>query len=144
LLYNQLTGRSFRLSKDELLSGHDAYKQVFRLSSVIESDFLRFNYILSNIEKSPQDCYKVGFSVSKRYVKKAVFRNRIKRMLKEIYRTNKNKDIVQILDKLSYLIISVREKHLRDNTYLLKSGFGAMNKDYMILLGKLNDRIQRI
>ncbi|MCU0373259.1 MAG: ribonuclease P protein component, partial [Ignavibacteria bacterium] len=75
----QVTGRSFKLSKDELLSGHDAYKKVFRSSSVIESDFLRFNYILSNIEKSPQDTFKVGFSVSKRHLRKAVSRNRHRR-----------------------------------------------------------------
>lgn len=140
----QVTGRSFKLSKDELLSGHDAYKKVFRLSSVIESDFLRFNYILSNIEKSPQDTIKVGFSVSKRHLRKAVSRNRIKRMLREIYRTNKNAETNKIVNKISYLIVSVREKHLKDTSFLLRSGFGTMNKDYLLLISKLNDRILRI
>jgi ribonuclease P protein component len=140
----QVTGRSFKLSKDELLSGHDAYKKVFRLSSVIESDFLRFNYILSNIEKSPQDTIKVGFSVSKRHLRKAVSRNRIKRMLREIYRTNKNAETNKIVNKISYLIVSVREKHLKDTSFVLRSGFGTMNKDYLLLISKLNDRILRI
>jgi ribonuclease P protein component len=139
----QVTGRSFKLSKDELLSGHDAYKKVFRSSSVIESDFLRFNYILSNIEKSPQDTFKVGFSVSKRHLRKAVSRNRLKRMLKEIYRINKNTETLQIIKKISYLIISVREKHLKDSSFLLKSGFGTMNRDYLLLIDKLNDKILR-
>ena len=140
----QVTGRSFKLSKDELLSGHDAYKKVFRLSSVIESDFLRFNYILTNIEKSPQDTFKVGFSVSKKHLRKAVSRNRIKRMLKEIYRINKNTETVKIINKISYLIVTVREKHLKDKSFLLRSGFGTMNKDYLLLISKLNDRILRI
>jgi ribonuclease P protein component len=140
----QVTGRSFKLSKDELLSGHDAYKKVFRLSSVIESDFLRFNYILSNIEKSPQDSFKVGFSVSKRHLRKAVSRNRIKRMLKEIYRINKNTETMNIINEISYLIVSVREKHLKDTSFLLRSGFGTMNKDYLLLISRLNERILRI
>jgi len=34
--------------------------------------------------------FKVGFSVSKRFFKKAVYRNRIKRLLRENFRKNKN------------------------------------------------------
>jgi ribonuclease P protein component len=140
----QISGRSYKLSKDELLSGHDAYRKVFRLSRVLESDFLRFNYSLPNIEKGPQHNVKVGFSVSKKYFKKAISRNRLKRILKEIYRLNKSKENIQILNKISYLIISVKEKHLKENSNLIKHGFQILNTDYKLLLEKLNNKISTL
>lgn len=47
-----------------------------------------------DLDKKPQEGLivenqKVGVSVSKRYFKKAVHRNRIKRQLREVYRLNK-------------------------------------------------------
>jgi len=45
--------------------------------------------ILKNHPDLENEHVKIGVSVSKRYFKKAVYRNRVKRLLRECYRLNK-------------------------------------------------------
>jgi ribonuclease P protein component len=47
---------------------------------------------------------KVGFSVPKRLIKKAVDRNRIKRQLREVYRLNKE-EFYQLIDKKYIMMV---------------------------------------
>ena len=46
--------------------------------------------ILKNHQDLQNENVKLGVSVSKRYFKKAVYRNRVKRLLRECYRLNKD------------------------------------------------------
>ena len=74
---------NFKLRKNEILRGRNSFSNVFKNGKLISGKYGSILYIKS-------DSKKIGFVVSKRF-KRAVFRNRQKRLLREIYRLNKNK-----------------------------------------------------
>ncbi|HMS65838.1 MAG TPA: ribonuclease P protein component [Ignavibacteria bacterium] len=95
-----------RLSKQEILRGHLVYLSVIRDSVILKTDYLKV-YVsrkntesiktdlnnISEINESPllTKIVKVGFIITKKKIRKAVQRNRIRRLLKESYRLNKSK-----------------------------------------------------
>lgn len=89
----------FRLRKDEIIRGHDAYSRVLQNSISISSDFIKAFVNIQSKEVNLIDFtnsplftnnVKVGFIIAKKKIKKTVLRNRIKRLLREAYRLNKN------------------------------------------------------
>ncbi len=74
---------NFKLRKNEILRGRNNFSNVFKKGKLISGKYSSLLYIKS-------DSRKVGFVVSKR-IKKSVTRNRQKRLLREIYRLNKNR-----------------------------------------------------
>ena len=82
----------FRFPKEEKLKHKREIDLLFAKGKWQTCGNLRI--ISINLEKKPQEDFlisnqKFGVSVSKRYFKKAVDRNRIKRLLRETYRLNK-------------------------------------------------------
>jgi ribonuclease P protein component len=87
------------LRKSEIIRGYNSFKKVLVNSKVLTNRFLRLNIqykkeITENKEiqilKDPLTNVKVGFVVSKRFVRKASMRNRLRRLAREAYRLNKN------------------------------------------------------
>lgn len=81
--------QNFKYPKAEKLKKKDEITLLFEKGKWKNSGNLRI-IILKNHPDLVTDNVKFGVSVSKRYFKKAVHRNRIKRLLRECYRLNKD------------------------------------------------------
>jgi ribonuclease P protein component len=81
--------QNFKYPKAEKLKKKDEITLLFEKGKWKNSGNLRI-IILKNHPDLLTENVKLGVSVSKRYFKKAVYRNRIKRLLRECYRLNKD------------------------------------------------------
>ncbi|REC45714.1 ribonuclease P protein component [Chryseobacterium sp. 5_R23647] len=79
----------FKYPKDEKLKKENEITLLFAKGKWRSCGNLRI-IILKNHPDLQTENVKLGVSVSKRYFKKAVYRNRIKRLLRECYRLNKD------------------------------------------------------
>ncbi|MEZ4823254.1 MAG: ribonuclease P protein component [Ignavibacteria bacterium] len=89
----------YRLGKNEILRGHNSFKNVLQNSKTISTEYLKAfvnkqstEANITEFSKSPlfTGNVKVGFIIAKKKFKKAVIRNRIRRILKEAYRLNES------------------------------------------------------
>ena len=86
----------YTLGKNERLKSRKLIEQLFKKGISFSIFPLRVVYLQTGYNA---DAIKVGFTVSTKYFKKAVDRNRIKRQMKEAYRLQKKelKDILMLL-----------------------------------------------
>lgn len=77
----------FTLGINEKLKSKKVIEELFAKGSRVKSFPLQLIYLKN--EHYSESLIKVGFSVPKRSVKLAVNRNKIKRMMREVYRKNK-------------------------------------------------------
>jgi ribonuclease P protein component len=80
------TSYGYSLKKPERLCSKKAFEFLFTQGKTV---FIHPLKIVYSFEKSSEPSVKVAFTVSKRNFKRAVKRNRIKRLLREAYRKNK-------------------------------------------------------
>ncbi|MGE6395562.1 ribonuclease P protein component [Chryseobacterium scophthalmum] len=79
----------FKYPKEEKLKKENEITLLFAKGKWRSCGNLRI-IILKNNSDLQSENVKLGVSVSKRYFKKAVYRNRVKRLLRECYRLNKD------------------------------------------------------
>jgi ribonuclease P protein component len=135
------------LSKQEILRGHLVFSSILRNSVLIRTDFLKVFLDLSNkdnrqihssnFDNSPllTNNVKVGFIIAKKKIRKAFLRNRIKRLMKESYRLNKN--ILKFPDNLN-IIFSLNEKGYEIFKIDKKIKIDFMHNEFKKSIEKLN------
>ena len=77
----------FTIEKEEKLKSKKLIEKLFEEGNRIKSFPLQLIYL--PIDHAGRFPIKVGFSVPKRVIKLAVARNKIKRLMREVYRKNK-------------------------------------------------------
>lgn len=86
---NKLTGNQsdFSLPRSKILRGKRNFQRLFEHSTALTSSSLQFKY---RIYDNPDEQCLIGFIAPKRQFKRAVERNKMKRLLREAYRLNQH------------------------------------------------------
>ncbi|RXJ52410.1 ribonuclease P protein component [Gelidibacter gilvus] len=91
--------------KIEKLKGEKLIEKLFSEGKSVVAYPLRLVYLKTNFDAPVK--IKAGVSVSKRNFKKAVDRNRIKRLMREAYRLNKSNYFNNIPDQYAFMILYI-------------------------------------
>ncbi|PWN05520.1 ribonuclease P protein component [Rhodohalobacter mucosus] len=75
------------LPRSNILRGRNNFRRLFEKSTVLNSNSIQFRF---RIYDNPDEGCKIGFSAPKKIISKATKRNRTKRLLREVYRTNQS------------------------------------------------------
>jgi len=93
--------KKYSLNRNERIKHRKLIEDIFSKGNTIYKDFIRINYIESDF--SDDIIAKVAFSVPKKKFKRAYKRNRLKRIMREVYRKTKP-DFYEILSNKSIKI----------------------------------------
>jgi len=73
------------LPREKILRGKRNFERLFEKSTVLNNQSIQFRY---RHYQDPSEGCLIGFVAPKKRIKRAVKRNRVKRLLREAYRTN--------------------------------------------------------
>jgi len=136
------------LKKNEIIRGYNSFKNILVDSKIINNTFLRLNIQVKEeikengeiqIIKDPLNNVKVGFVVSKRFVRKATMRNRLKRLAREAYRLNKS--ILNVPEKFQVKILLGFNESYKENFKNLD--LIIMNANMRTMLLKVTDFLNK-
>ena len=79
--------KKYSLNSTERIKQRKIIEEIFSSGNTIYKDYIRINYIKTDFDDDT--IAKVSFSVPKKKFKRAYKRNRLKRIMREVYRKNK-------------------------------------------------------
>ena len=131
--------KNFSLSRNERVRGKKHFDRVFHNGKIlISSDFLLKSVFL--FEYNSSDCgIKIAAAVSKK-AGKAVWRNRIKRLIKESYRLNKNEAVNKAKKKKVKVTIVFSPNRLNEDKFK-KVKLSDISPGVIELIGKISQLI---
>lgn len=95
----------YKFKKSEKLKSKKIIEKLFLEGRAVSAFPLRLVYLQTSFKDGVN--IKTGVSVSKRNFKKAVDRNRIKRLLREVYRLNKDLYFNNITTQYAFMILYI-------------------------------------
>ena len=101
----------YKLEKEEKLKNKKLIEQLFAEGNRVKSFPLQLIYFpINHNDVFPN---KVGFSVPKRSIKLAVIRNRMKRLMREVYRKNKYLFTEKINQQYIFMFIYTSDEEIK-------------------------------
>jgi len=147
---NRSGQNDLKLGKHEIISGYDAYSIVLQNAVSISTNFLRAfvtklgkETVSIDSTQSPlfTNNVKVGFIIAKKKIRKAVLRNRIRRLLREAYRLNKCK--FNILSDGTNIIFSLTDNGYEHFMRNPKEKFDFIEPEMKSLLDKIKKKLNK-
>jgi len=100
----------FTLEKADKLKSRKLIEQLFSEGDRVKS--YPFHMVFLPVDDERITSLQVGFSVPKRNIKLAVNRNRIKRLMREVYRKNKNFFSEGMNEKYIFMLVFTARKEM--------------------------------
>ncbi|MDV7186505.1 ribonuclease P protein component [Lutibacter sp. TH_r2] len=120
----------YTLGKEEKLKSKKQIEHLFLNGNRVKN--FPFHLIYFEEKHYAEFPIKIAFSVPKRNIKLAVNRNRIKRLMREIYRLNKYKISENISEKYKFMIIYMAKEEMN---------YKSMELSFLKLIEKFQTKI---
>lgn len=132
--------KKFTLSRKERLRGKKEFDLLFAKGKILYSSDKKFKSIYILAEETELPAIKIVAAVSKKSGN-AVWRNRVKRLIKESYRLNKEQLITSVINKNLFLRVIFSPNNF--NSSIVKNpGLSDVSPGIIDLLVKLNATIK--
>lgn len=132
-------GKKLTLPRTEIIRGYGIFEKIMTGPLVFSKGTLSFFLKHKNLvyKDPPTACYKVGFLVSRKKIKSSVKRNRIRRILRELFRLNKYNFPEQIFEYC--VLIAPTKRFYEMNPGTKEITFSFFESDFFAVLKMLKD-----